>query len=92
MLVLLGSVTTSAVTVALCIKNLVIWLLAKDAWRIDITVEPSRRAQMMTLKRAFLLSKESAPKANAANEICHGGRALCNNAPVQIAPPRATAL
>jgi hypothetical protein len=47
---------------------------------------------MMTLKRAFRLSKESAPKANAANEICHGGRALCNNAPAQIAPPRATAL
>ena len=75
-LVLLGSVTTSAVSVALCIKNLVIWLLANDAWRIDITVEPRRSAQMMTLKRAFRLSKESAPKANAAHEICHGAHAL----------------
>ena len=43
---------------------------------MDITVEPRRSAQMMTLKRAFRLSKESAPKANATHEICHGAHAL----------------
>jgi hypothetical protein len=75
-LVLLGSVTTSAVIITLCIKNLEIWLFARDAWRIDITVEPRRSAQMITLNLTFLLIKESAAKANAAMAIRHGAVAL----------------
>ena len=62
--------------VALCIKNLEIWLFAREAWRIDITVEPRRSAQMITLSLTFLLMKESTTKTNAANEIRHGAVAL----------------
>jgi hypothetical protein len=62
--------------VALCIKNLEIWLLARDAWRIDITVEPRRSAKIITLNLNFLLIKESAAKASAAAEIRQGAVAL----------------
>jgi hypothetical protein len=62
--------------VALCMKNLEIWLCARDAWRIDITVEPRRSAQMITLNLNFLLIKESAAKINAAIAIRHGAVAL----------------
>ena len=75
-MVLLGSVTTSAVMVAFCIKNLEIWLPARDAWRMDITVDPRRSAQMITLNLTFLLIKESAAKINAATEILQGVVAL----------------
>ena len=43
---------------------------------MDITVDPKSNAQMITLKRAFRLMKESAPTAKAANEIRHGVVAL----------------
>jgi hypothetical protein len=62
--------------VALWIKNREIWLFARDAWRIDITVEPRRSAQMITLNLNFLLIKESAAKINAAIAIRHGAVAL----------------
>ena len=75
-LVLLGSVTTSAVMVALCIKNREIWLSARDAWRMDITVELRRSAQMIMLNLTFRLMKETAAKASAANEIRQGVVAL----------------
>jgi len=62
--------------VALCIKNREIWLSARDTWRMDITVEPRRSAQMITLNLTFLLINESAAKINAATEIRQGVVAL----------------
>ena len=43
---------------------------------MDITVEPRRSAQMITLNLNFLLIKESAAKINAAIAIRHGAVAL----------------
>jgi hypothetical protein len=43
---------------------------------MDITVEPRRSAQMITLNLTFLLIKESAAKINAATEILQGAVAL----------------
>jgi hypothetical protein len=43
---------------------------------MDITVEPRRSAQMITLNLTFLLIMESAAKINAATEIRQGVVAL----------------
>jgi hypothetical protein len=42
--------------------------------------------------RTFLPASEIKKIANATNEILHGASALCVNAPIQIADPRAIAL
>jgi hypothetical protein len=66
--------------------------LARDAWRSDITVEPSKRAAINISTRTFLPASEIKKIANAMSETLQGANALCVSAPIQMADPRAIAL
>jgi hypothetical protein len=74
-----------------CPYNWVISELCKDASRSDITVDPSKSAVIITVKRNLWLRMEKSTNARAMMVIRQGARALCNSAPSQIAAPTAMA-
>jgi hypothetical protein len=51
-------------------------LFARDAWRSDMTVEPSKRAAIKISTRTFLPASEIKKIASATSETLHGANAL----------------
>ena len=57
-----------------------------------MTVEPSNKAVIITVKRNLRLTTDARTRADAIRVTRHGVIALCSSAPSQIAAPTAIAL